>query len=368
MTVLEVDGHPVEDYVAGQRGSPLSWLQLVRYDPVRKRLYQRELVLPQNGDTLHVKLRDSLGQVSEVAVPFAQSKWDSSYPWPPKYAGKAGSPTPNLYTDILADGRVGYVQIGNLFRTPEDTASLHRFFESIPDLPALIIDIRGNPGGQSTYYEKDLIGQLACEQVECSLCLTWRSGNYVQLFVQSKLVYVPLEELSKTAFVDKAGPEMARNIPPESLTADFVNPRVMRYVVYPQNSVAYRGKIFLLVDDLCYSGAEGFTAFCKASGFATVVGTWTGGDGIAFTPTMVALPNSGMVVRFPLVMGLNPDFTANEEAHTSPHVLVEQSLNDILAYLAKRGSASDQRPDPSCDAALRTCLALALEGQADGTR
>jgi hypothetical protein len=60
-------------------------------------------------------------------------------------------------------------------------------------------------------------------------------------------------------------------------------------------------------------------------------------------------------------MGLNPDFSANEEAHTSPGVMVEQSLRDILGYLAKQDSSSDPRPDPSRDAALRMCLTLALE-------
>jgi C-terminal processing protease CtpA/Prc len=165
----------------------------------------------------------------------------------------------------------------------------------------------------------------------------------------------------RITLVEKAGPGLAGSIPPEILTSDFVDPRVLRYVVSPQDSINYQGRIFLLVDDLCYSAAEGFTAFCEASDFATVVGTWTGGDGIAFTPALVTLPNSGLVVRFPSVMGLNPNFSANEETHTSPDVMVEQSLDDILEYLANQDSASDNRPDPSCDAGLRMCLALALE-------
>ena len=120
-----------------------------------------------------------------------------------------------------------------------------------------------------------------------------------------------------------------RNIPPEILTGDFVDPIAVEIKAVPaEDSIRYRGKIYLIVDDLCYSAAEGFASFCKATGFATVVGTWTGGNGIAFTPALVTLPNSGMVVWFPLTMGLNPEFSANEETHTLPEVMVEQSLDD----------------------------------------
>ena len=61
-------------------------------------------------------------------------------------------------------------------------------------------------------------------------------------------------------------------------------------------------------------------------------------------------------------MGLNPDFTANEGTHTLPDVFVEQSLDDILAYLSKWSSGAVSQPDPTYDAALRTCLELASGG------
>jgi len=367
MVVLEVDGRRVQDYVASQRGLPLSWQLRVRLDPTRRSLYQRELVLPASGDafgdTLRVKLRDLQGQPVDAEVPYARTPWDSAYPWPPRYTGKAGSSAPNLYTDVLADGKVAYLQIADFLPNPEDPAALRRFFESVKDLPALIIDIRGNPGGNDTYWKRDVVGKLATGPVECTFYLAWRSGSYVQPFVQAKAALIPLlSEVSKTELVAMAGTGLEQNIPPEILTRDFANPLVYRYQVSPRDSVDYGGKIFLLVDDLSYSGAEAFAAFCKASGFATVVGTWTGGDGIALTPALVTLPNSGMVVRFPLVMGLNPDFTANEEAHTSPDVLVEQTFEDVVAYLSKHAGSGDLRPDPTCDAALRECLRLALEG------
>ncbi|MEX0974866.1 MAG: S41 family peptidase [Bacillota bacterium] len=355
MTVLRVEDRPVREYVAAQRGSVHPYRVL--YDPTQKCLYQRELVLPTEEESLSVTLRDAQGAVIEAQVPYASRTWDATYPWPPKYADP-GSPTPNLYTDILAGGNVGYIRIASLLDRTEAPV-LRRFFESIRHLPALIIDIRGNGGGLSSYWEQDIVGQLTPGPVDCDFYLTWRSGDYVQPFVQAKMALMPLKVLSKTALVEKAGSGLAGNIPPEVMTGDFVNPRVLTVGATPRDSVNYRGRIFLLVDDRSYSAAEGFTAFCKASGFATVVGTWTGGDGIGFTPAEVVLPNSGMVVRFPLGMGLNPDFTANEESHTLPHVFVEQNLDDILVYMSKWASGAVSQPDPTYDAALRRCLELA---------
>lgn len=357
MVVLEIEGVPIQDYVDGQRGLGTSRLL---YDPVRRHLYQRQLTLPLEGEFLRVTLADEAGRSTEVAVPYAKSAWDSDYAWPPKYSGNLDSPNRNLYTDVLGDGKVGYVRISSFLPVEQDASALHRFFESIRDLPALIIDIRGNGGGKSTYWEQNVVARLATGPVECNFYLTWRSGEYVQPFIQAKISRIPLQELSKSAFVERAGPQLAGNIPSEILTAEYAEPRVYRYVVTPRDSINYQGRIFVLVDDLCFSAADGFAAVCKGSGFATVVGTWTRGDGVAFTPAVITLPNSGMVVRFPSFYGLNPDFSASEETHTSPDVMVEPSLDDILEYLATRDSSGELRPDPSFDTQLRMCLVLAL--------
>jgi hypothetical protein len=91
MTVLEVEGLPVQEYVAGQRGL-LPYRQL--YDPVRKCLYQRQLVLPLKGEFLRVTLGDAAGQVTEDSVSYAGSDWDSAYPWPPLVHREARFPEP----------------------------------------------------------------------------------------------------------------------------------------------------------------------------------------------------------------------------------------------------------------------------------
>ena len=88
-----------------------------------------------------------------------------------------------------------------------------------------------------------------------------------------------------------------------------------------EKRAAFRGRIWLLVGPAVYSASESFSVFCQATGFATLVGTQTSGDGIgALNPIMMRLPNSGILIQFTMMYGLNPDGSSNEETGTMPDV------------------------------------------------
>ena len=77
-----------------------------------------------------------------------------------------------------------------------------------------------------------------------------------------------------------------------------------------------------LVGEQVYSASESFAVFCKETGFATLVGSQTGGDGIgALDPIFLQLPNSGLLVQFTMMFGLNADGSSSEEAGTTPDLL-----------------------------------------------
>jgi len=79
-----------------------------------------------------------------------------------------------------------------------------------------------------------------------------------------------------------------------------------------------------------------------------------------------SLASNEVVSRIPVFMatgmGLNSDFTANEETHTAPDVLIERDPRDIIKLVQ---ATSDGRtlspPDAEYDTALRQCLKLALQ-------
>jgi len=111
--------------------------------------------------------------------------------------------------------------------------------------------------------------------------------------------------------------------------------------VSPANTVPFSGKIYLLVDKYVFSSAEAFAVFAKSTGWATLVGTDTGGDGIGFDPAVAVLPHSGLVMRFPSEMGVTADGKPNEESATTPDIYVEQTYADYLIKVEQLNNGED---------------------------
>lgn len=102
-------------------------------------------------------------------------------------------------------------------------------------------------------------------------------------------------------------------------------------------SSPYPGKIWVLVGEGVYSASENFAAFCKNTGFATLVGEPPGGDGGIADPMLFALPESGLVVRFSVFYGLNVDGSGNEAAGTQPDYTVPEGDDALASCLSLIG-------------------------------
>ena len=94
-------------------------------------------------------------------------------------------------------------------------------------------------------------------------------------------------------------------------------------------------KRWVLVDHVVYSSSEMFVCFCKSTGWATVAGKQTGGDGIGFSPVLRLLPDSGLLYEFNCAAGENPDGTMNIEG-TTPDVILESATIDCLLDLIRQ--------------------------------
>lgn len=96
----------------------------------------------------------------------------------------------------------------------------------------------------------------------------------------------------------------------------------------------FSGDIYLLTDSNTFSSIEAFAQFAKGTGFATLVGYQTGGDGYnGGTPMMTALPNSGLVFFYRMGYGINEDGSSNVEFGTLPDVIPEDSETPLQACL-----------------------------------
>ena len=190
------------------------------------------------------------------------------------------------------------------------------FFEEIEDYECLIIDIRGNTGGAFRSWVEGIVRPLIREDKLHEYYLAYRTGEYVQQLHD--------EYLRDKAPVSK---EVFDYLPPEVRGEDYVIYNFSETYT-PTREVNFDGEIILLTDFMVYSAAEGFTNFCKQTGFATIYGTPSGGDGFFIWPLYCVLPNSKIAITMTSSMSLDCTGHANEEVRTQPNVYHEGPFMD----------------------------------------
>lgn len=363
--LLSINGQPVHEYVKNLRG--VTWLRL---DPLRNRLYLHDFLPPYTKTPFEVEFRRQDGTVIKTRAGFVTMNGPRRIrlPYLPTNLGRTG----NVYTTMLAEGKVAYIHIGRM--TPyqqdeEDAQALKEFYARLRDVPALIIDIRGNGGGDDRFWMFNIVRPLATEPLTKTGAVAMRNGNFIIPFAQANSDFGStieglsgsFRQIGKDDVANSLSTEQLSNLPPEILGPDSWSLGVSETTISPSGEYPYYGKVFLLVDFTVYSSAQSFVEFCKSSGWATVVGEYSGGGSDGFTPAMLTLPNSKIPIFFAAGMGLNPDFSAVEEALTAPDILVERSPEDIVKLVEVSSSGSPfAEPNPDFDPALRECLRLAL--------
>lgn len=240
------------------------------------------------------------------------------------------SPSYNLQTNdnlkirSIIDGDLAYIGIKS-FANPNinfDEDLVRQAIFDFKDYKNLIIDIRGNGGGNTEYWQYLLLENLISRPYQVNNYLFIKDGNINRLLIDNGVIANPgvSEFLEKSSF-DKATKDLLKDF-------DFYT--LDTFSVYPSpDSVNFQGKIYLLVDDLVYSAAEAFASFCKESGLATLVGTRTAGDGLGYDPLIFSLPNTGFAMRYSETMGVTESGSINERDQTLPDIEVENGGQEV---------------------------------------
>lgn len=247
-------------------------------------------------------------------------------------AGNSNNNT--VKTMDIENGKVAYVYIHSFFDKylDEDMKIIKPYFESIKNHKALIIDIRGNTGGTETFWI-DMVQMLINKEMEYKFYMAFRGGKFSEPFLKEKYSFGdkitdPIYDgLKPIADIDK---ENLKNLPPE-LKKDFKYYYVSSYKIEPYASSGFNGKIYLLIDHDDFSATDQFANFCKNTGFATLVGEKTSGDGIGYEPEICSLPNSGYLFRFSNDMGLTLDGSCDFEYKTEPDINAPAQRTDNIA-------------------------------------
>lgn len=86
---------------------------------------------------------------------------------------------------------------------------------------------------------------------------------------------------------------------------------------------------WVIIDEQVYSSADSFASFCKNTGWATLVGKRTKGDGKGVAPVLITLPETGLLVRFSGIAVESSDDGINAVTGTGPDIQIDTSNEDV---------------------------------------
>jgi hypothetical protein len=241
-----------------------------------------------------------------------------------------------MFADLIP-GQVAMVKIIT-FRSEsaeKDTPALKDFLKNHNNYKAIIIDVRRNPGGSTDYWAKAIVAPTTRGDLFADFFIAYRSGGYGDTFAHfiHDMLDPSIDFLSPSEYPSAAPPEVRDG------RIDKVFP--FKFDVTGESTDIYPPKIYILTSRNSYSAAEAFSAFAKATSYATLVGEQTGGDGIAFSPVPIVLPNSLLAIKIPMGMGLDPTGAANEEVQTTPDIVTTWTIDDWRNYCDAYNNVAD---------------------------
>ncbi|MEM5244105.1 S41 family peptidase [Thermoanaerobacter sp. CM-CNRG TB177] len=245
----------------------------------------------------------------------------------------------NVVTEIVVPGKVAYLKIYSFLidyhkegeEYKKEREMIYDFLKSIKNYQYLFIDISDNKGGNGQYWLEAIIGPLrdklkGVENLSIEEIFLVRGGDYVVKILEN---FVP--DL-KNNTIDKLP---MYNLLPMEVKKSFRYYLTMKHTIKDFEKylkdidpVGFNGKIFLVISRATCSAANDFAKFCKETGFATLIGERTTGDGGWFMPDIMCLPNSGLIVRFDGAMIINQDGTSYFETGTIPDIEIKMIPKD----------------------------------------
>lgn len=185
-----------------------------------------------------------------------------------------------------------------------------------PEAEHIVFDITGNGGGSDWYWMENLVAPFGG-------AWDWSFRNYLHSSDTVSRFYGSEETLPTAELRD--APEWTATLGLDRYFESRVT--LPEQAPNPDQAVETSARRWVLIDGGVYSSADKFACFCRSTGWATLVGTRTSGDGMGATPVLILLPESGLLVRFSVMAGENPDGSINAAAGTAPDLL---SIRDVL--------------------------------------
>ncbi len=260
----------------------------------------------------------------------------------------------NLYTEFHPEDNWAYLYINSfLNQNMEDEDILDNFFAETESqgIGNVVIDLRDNQGGYNDYWLLNIVAPNITKPLQVENFGLYKESPWTQAcldYYASSTFEEDLMELKEAGPLPtllfswnrrtKALPEMPNLVQEDIQDLDKAFQETIH--ISPSTELPlYTGKFWILSDPWSYSASEYFISFAKRTGFAKIVGEESGGDGSCVVTLYNALPESGLIVRYNALYGLNPDGSPNEDQATQPDYPIEpgQDALDLALQLIQEG-------------------------------
>lgn len=229
----------------------------------------------------------------------------------PEGRTNSGNVLVRTYDDINAV----YLRIKsfNHFYVETDKSLILEYLKEYANYDNIIIDITDNTGGDSNYWMYNIVAPFGGQYSFSDDYFFEDSPAYREFFAGwEELNLKPVEEWDGSMEITEMEIDDLSYFGHVETIVDFSK--------VEGDYVDSNAKRWLLVNNRTYSSADSFASFCKKTGWATVVGERTRGDG-GLEPVAIVLDNTGIVIRFSIAVKLNEDGTINNLYGTRPDKL-----------------------------------------------
>ena len=220
---------------------------------------------------------------------------------------------------IIEEGKIAYVRIDSFWSGGyakeyiQYKKDMKKFFLDTEKYKHIIIDVSNNGGGNVKCYDSDI---LSYNNIGRNI----RQRIY---FLCSKNKYTELNPSFKNNQIDiKEVPNIKNANTKKNTIALYEEDAASFQELSPGYAPPKDRRYWLLISGKTASAADRLAGLCKASGFATLVGSNTGGLGHNgfYSPIHMMLPKSGLLIKFDLLYGLNSEGYCTDEFGTAPDI------------------------------------------------